>query len=236
MPVDTFDVGEVREPASAPPEAFGERPELGVVVHDDRDVERIVKRRRDVDLRPAGQDRGRAEAAGIGDDRPGKTDAHADQIGARLADHLEHLSNRGFAPGVAVRGPVSVAERLVVLGEHVVGEVGDGNAHVPVAEIDAGDKPRVRIQGDLARSPSVMANERDARRPLFGQLANDVRHGCGRQPGGARDLRLGESSRGSKHAHGLSPIGFAKRGERPARSRSVHGLNSVLLTEGVVKL
>src|SRR4051795_2830765 len=109
--------------------------------------------------------------------------------------------------GVDCRGP---------LGKDGVGEVGDRDTHVTVAEVDADERPRRLIERDEDRRPAALRAPRRRR-----ALALDD------QAGG---LQVGDETgdRGAAEAGLAGDVGTA---DRPAVAESVHHAQAVALAQ-----
>ncbi len=183
-------VGGVAAAGRRAPVELGQRAEVGVVVHVDRQLEPRRERLRRSDSHPAGQDRGRPHAPRAHVDRPGQAEAYADHVAARDARLGQHLLDQLRGRVEAGLGGVVGLHGALGLGEDRVAEVGGGHAQVALAEVDADGRPGRAAERQEPRRPAaplrgaaVLALDEH---PLGLELAHDARD---RRPGEARDPR-----------------------------------------------
>ncbi len=210
-----LDVRQVPHAPAAAPDQLAEGAEVGVVVHVHRYAEPAPQLLGGPGAAPAGQDRGGAQRPGLHVDRAGHAEAHPGDLGAVHAGGRDQTADQLFRPVEALgRGRVDV-QGLGLLGEHLVGEVADGDAQVGVAEVHADDDPGVAAQRDAAGPPAARGGGRDLDRSAVLQLPDDVGdrgRGQARRP---RDLRLRERTGEPYRPYDAFQVGSVQRRLRP---------------------
>ena len=212
-------VDHVGEPASRAEGHLREGAEVGVVVHLDLDAQTPRELLARVDAGPAGHD-GRSHRSRVPVERPRERHAGADQaaaVGLRLGEHLCGKVGRG----VERRGGVVVdLERDDALGEHRRGEVGDRDADVPVAEVDAERGANRSVEPQENRR-SAAAGGAGAARRLLGdhpaplQVGDERGHGRPREAGQARELAPARRSLAAQRVHDPQAVELTKAAESP---------------------
>ncbi|CAM5228451.1 hypothetical protein SFIMM107S_05095 [Streptomyces griseus] len=202
-----LDVREVLDAPPAAPDQLAERSEVGVVVDVHGHAEAAGELLAGVDARPARQDRGGAQSAGLDVDRARHAEPDADHLVRADAGGLDQPLDQDFRPVEALRGRGVDVQRLGLLGEHLVGEVADRDPQVRMAEVDADDDARVAAERDAAGPAAARRGGGDLDRSAVLQFADDIGdRGCG-EPGAPGDLRLGERSRHPYSAYDPLQIG-----------------------------
>ena len=136
-PGGDLDVDEVRAVAPSAPHDLRQSAEVGVVLDAHRQAELGLHERLRARADPAGQDGRVPDLAAVAAQRAWKAHADAGDAVGRHADVVEQPTDEAPGQRDALVGLVVDVERLLGLGEDGVREVGDGHAHVRVAEVDA---------------------------------------------------------------------------------------------------
>ena len=143
-----LEVDHVLDAVAGAPDVLGQRAEVRVVVDADGQVEAVAHRARGRDPDPAGQDRGRADRAGVGVDRARQAHPDAEDAGAVDA----RLGERGvdeLGGGVeALVGAVVARQLPAHLGEDGMAEVRHSHRHVRLAEVDADGGAGAAVERD----------------------------------------------------------------------------------------
>jgi len=136
--------------------------------------------------------------------------------------------------GDAARGEVERRGRVLVdvdaqlaLGQQTVGEVGDGQPDAVVAEVDADERARRRVEGQQDRRPPALAGALAVRRGLGDEAvalhrADDRADGRARQPGLAGDVGTADGAAAAQHVDDLLAIALAQQRQRPSGAASLH--------------
>ncbi|RPK83367.1 hypothetical protein EES45_06945 [Streptomyces sp. ADI97-07] len=187
-----LDVGEVPDPAAAAPDELTQRPEVGVVVDVHRHTQAPRELLAGIDARPARQDRGGAQRAGLDVDRPRHTQAHADHLLGTYPGGLDQAVDQLLRPAEALGRRGVDVQRLRFLGQHLVGQVPDGHPKVRMSEINPYDDARVSTQGDAPGTASARRGGGHLDRAAVLQFANDVGDSGRGEAGASGDLGLGQ--------------------------------------------
>src|SRR6478736_6634341 len=135
--VGRADVDGVLEVPAGAEAALGEGAEVGVVVDEHRDAQALRHDLGDGGVVPAAEDAGDGDGAGRGVHRGGEADADAEELVEAGADALEDLDDEEGGAVEAGVGAVLVGEGEGLLDEDLGGRVGEGDAHVPGADVHA---------------------------------------------------------------------------------------------------
>ena len=197
-------------PASGAEPRLRQRCQVRGVVDEHRALHPALHDVRHLDAVPAAHDAAAADRAAGPVDRRGKRDADREDFLARRIHRLQHVGEQHRHLVELVVGAVVAGERHVVLGHDGVGDVGEGDAHVPHREVDARDQAEGVRQGDLlgaAPAADALRGVQDAR---DGQLFDDVRDRRRRQSRGPRELDLGQSAVLLDGVDDAGSVGFTK--------------------------
>ena len=161
-PGGDLQVDQVAGVAAGAERGLGQRAEVRVVVDHHRDVEPAAHLGGGGHPDPAGQDRGRADRAVALVDRAGQAHAGADHGlagDARVGQRLDH--ELGGHLEAFLRVVVGI-QRAGALGEDRAGEVGDRDAQVAVAEVDADGRAGARVEREQDRRAAALRAVRGA--------------------------------------------------------------------------
>lgn len=220
-PAGDLDVRQVLDAPAAAPDELAERPQVGVVVHVHRYAETSGELLAGVDTRPARQDRGGAQGAGLDVDGARHPEAHADHLPGADPGGLDQAVDQLFRPAEALRRRGVHVERLGLLRQHLVGQVADGHPQVRMTEVHPYDDARVPAQGDAPGAAAARRGGGHLDRAAVLEFAHDVGDGgCG-EAGAPGDLGLGQ---GPRHPYGTyDPLKVGPM-QRCLRPRSLHRL------------
>ncbi len=221
MPRGDLDVDEVGGVARGAERGLGERAEVRVVVDGDREVEAHAHLVRGGDADPAGEDRGGADDARGLLDRARQAHAGADHLRALDARVVERLGDELGGRVQAVARRVVGVELEAALGEDVRGEIGDRDAQVAVAEVDADGRARRGVEGEQDRRPAALIAVRGGGLAALDdeavslEIGDQRGHGGAAQPGPPGDLGARDQPLGPQRVDDAQAVQAAKRFERP---------------------
>ena len=189
-----LEVGEVPGAAAGAPHPLAERAEARVVLHLDRVAERLGHRVGRAHADPAGEDRRVAELARRAVDRARQAHADPGDLGAARAGLVEHLADEPRRERDRLRRRQVGAERLVALREHAVGEVGERDPQVALAEVEPERHARRAVERhEHGRAADPAA--RHARRPSTTSRSSCSSVMTAETVEGARAVRRASSAR-----------------------------------------
>ena len=212
-----FDVGEVGTVAARAPGQLGQGAEVRVVLDLDRNPQALLHLRRDAEPNPARQDGGRSGGATRRVD--GARDTHAGaqhgravdaDLGQDLRKHRcrDVKSSTGFAIYVQVRP---------MFGEHVVAEVGHGDRHMAVPEVDADHDPRWVAKHELHPWPPASGVARPGvhvgDQALVLELVDQGRYRRPGKAGGPRDIGLADPAVHPQDLHHALAVAMPQPGQ-----------------------
>ena len=223
---------QVHEHPRAAPGAEGrlaERADVRVVVEVHRRGEPPLELGDGVQPAPAGQDRLRAHEARLAVDRPGQPDAGGQQAPGAHAGRVDQLAGQARGGVERLVGAGVDVELDLLLGEHVVGQRGDGYAQMVVAEVDAEQRARGGVEGEEHRQAAALAAVGDtvellalAHQARGLEVGDEARDGRPAEPRGARDVRPRHGSAGAERVDHAEAIALAERLQRAAGSDRTH--------------
>ena len=150
-------------------------PEIGVVVHEDREIQRFLEALQDVDAHPFGQDGALRHRPRAAVDGAGNADAGSDDGAAFHAAVGQEPVQQSDGGGDALLGVVAQGEQDRFLGDHVIAQGGQHDAQVPAAEVDSdGDGP-VAVEPDVQGPPAGAGNRFGGGQPGVLHDLDDVR-------------------------------------------------------------
>ncbi|BDZ40450.1 hypothetical protein GCM10025863_30640 [Microbacterium suwonense] len=201
---------EVLPTASRTQPRLGERREIRRVVEEDGLAQPAVHHLDDVHAGPAAQDPAPGHPARCPVDGGRHRHAHAAQLIEAGLEVREDVGQQQRRTIQLIVSAVIPRERHVVLAEDGAVDIGDEHAQLARGDVDASDQSdRAGERHESGTTPAADAGG-GAQHSRCGQLLDDVRHGCRREPRRRRQLDLRETALLLDRGHDATSIGFTQ--------------------------